>query len=126
MTRLRCLKPPLVKSNPGGWKPDAVRGSRQQRGYGAAWERLRKEIIDRDEGLCQECLRNGRVTLGTQVDHVTPKSQGGTDSPMNLELKCEPCHATKTARESQGGRGQAENEPAGRTALGPTRGFFSA
>ncbi len=102
MTRLKCLRPRLAPAPVNGWKPDSIRGSRHARGYGREWEKLRERIIERDERLCQECLRNGRTTMGTEVDHVLPKSQGGTDDPSNLELKCGPCHRAKTARESQG------------------------
>lgn len=107
--RLTCLKPPLAPAPVNGWKPDAIRGSRHQRGYGSEWERARKRIIERDLGLCQECLRQGRTSVGEQVDHITPKAQGGGDNEANLQLLCGACHRTKTARESQGGEGVAKN-----------------
>lgn len=104
MTRLKCLKPRLAPAASSGWKPDAVRGTRQERGYGAEWERLRRRILERDEGLCQPCLERGRPTVGTQVDHILPKSRGGTDDLANLQTICLACHNAKTARESQGPR----------------------
>lgn len=104
MTRIRCLVPRLAKREPRGWKPDAVRGTRQERGYGAQWERLRRQVLERDEGLCVPCTAAGRVTPATEVDHVTPKAQGGTDDLENLQAICRPCHLAKTARESQGPR----------------------
>lgn len=104
MSRLRCIRPPLAPAPLAtGWKPDKIRGSRQLRGYGAAWDRTRKRILDRDEGLCQPCMREGRTAVGTQVDHITPKSRGGSDDDANLQTICVACHATKTARESGGG-----------------------
>jgi 5-methylcytosine-specific restriction protein A len=102
-SRLTCLKPRLAISNPGGWQPDAVRGNRHQRGYGSTWNKLRDEILTRDQGLCQNCNRNGHTTLATQVDHIKPKAQGGSDDPSNLEAICDPCHKTKTQIESRGG-----------------------
>lgn len=102
---MKTLKPRLATSNPGGWKPDQVRGNRHQRGYGREWERLREEIMRRDHGMCQSCLRNGHTTIGDQVDHKLPKAQGGTDDPSNLELLCTPCHRAKTSRESRRGGG---------------------
>lgn len=102
-SRLRCLRPPLAPAPVNGWKPDAIRGSRHQRGYGAEWDRTRKRILDRDEGLCQPCLRAGRASAGTQVDHIVPKSQGGSDDDGNLQTICPECHRAKTARESRGG-----------------------
>lgn len=104
MSRLRCIRPPLAPApTTAGWKPDAIRGSRHQRGYGAAWDRIRQRILKRDEGLCQPCLAEGRTSLGVQVDHIVPKAQGGDDSDANLQAICEACHKAKTARESRGG-----------------------
>jgi 5-methylcytosine-specific restriction protein A len=73
--------------------------SRHERGYGWEWEKLRKQIMDRDNGLCQPCLRKGRVTAGNEVDHIKPKAKGGTDDPENLQVICGPCHLDKSARE---------------------------
>jgi 5-methylcytosine-specific restriction protein A len=81
--------------------------SRHQRGYGAAWVKLREVIIARDIGLCQPCKRQGRVTPFAAVDHITPKAQGGTDEHDNLELICGPCHAAKSQAESLTGQGKA-------------------
>jgi 5-methylcytosine-specific restriction endonuclease McrA len=75
------------------------RSSRHERGYGTAWDKLRKVILKRDRGLCQPCLRRGRVAAGGQVDHIKPKAQGGTDIESNLETICQACHAEKTATE---------------------------
>lgn len=85
-----------------GWQPDSKRGNRHERGYGFAWERLRQTIMERDSFLCQPCKRNGYVTAAKQVDHITPKANGGTDDPSNLEAICVRCHKAKTARESNG------------------------
>ena len=103
--RLKCLVPTLARAAPSGWQHDSVRGSRHQRGYGWAWEQLRLRILARDEHLCQQCLRADRVTVATQVDHITPKAAGGTDNEGNLEAVCAPCHLDKTARESRNPRG---------------------
>lgn len=74
--------------------------SRHKRGYGAAWDKLRKVILTRDQHLCQECKRSGRIVSGNHVDHINPKSNGGMDEPNNLECLCAPCHGAKTARDS--------------------------
>ncbi len=67
--------------------------SRHKRGYGAAWDKLRKRILERDKYLCQPCLiERGRPTPATQVDHKQPKAHGGTDDPENLRSICRPCH----------------------------------
>ncbi|WP_425610863.1 HNH endonuclease [Xanthomonas albilineans] len=35
--------------------------------------------MQRDQGLCQPCKQSGRLTPAVAVDHIVPKSQGGTD-----------------------------------------------
>lgn len=74
--------------------------TRQERGYGAEWQRIRLRIMGRDMWLCQTCLQSGRPTPATQVDHITPKAKGGTDEDENLQAICEGCHKEKTARDS--------------------------
>ncbi|MCP5017615.1 MAG: HNH endonuclease [Ketobacter sp.] len=94
-------KPPTHRHP--GWQPRKAWASTTktstERGYGTAWRRLRQIVIRRDQGLCQECQRQGRVTAGNEVDHVTSKARGGTDALDNLQLLCNPCHKAKTARE---------------------------
>jgi 5-methylcytosine-specific restriction endonuclease McrA len=81
------------------------RKSAAERGYGSEWRKKRRRIIERDKGLCQPCLRQGRTTLATEVDHKIPKAEGGTDDDENLEAICDQvpfrCHSIKTAKESQ-------------------------
>jgi 5-methylcytosine-specific restriction protein A len=74
------------------------RESRQARGYGAAWDRLRKQVLTR-EPLCRMCHVKGRVTAATEVDHIKPKAKGGTDELSNLQPACQPCHKAKSAAE---------------------------
>ncbi|MBK5120899.1 HNH endonuclease [Burkholderia sp. R-69980] len=88
-----------------GWTPDAQRGTRQQRGYGAMWQKKRKRILQRDNGMCQPCRRAGRVKAASHVDHILNKANGGTDDDSNLEAICLACHKLKTGRESHGRNG---------------------
>lgn len=94
---------------------DERRGSRHQRGYGAAWDRQRKVILNRDGGLCVPCRTAGRVTQAQAVDHIVPKAQGGGDDEANLQSICHACHRVKSARE--GRQVQASGRAAGDTAL---------
>lgn len=101
--RLKTLPPrvrPLTPSRQGWAAPH--RGTRHRRGYGYGWEVLRERILQRDCSLCQPCRRAGRITIGNAVDHIVPKTRGGTDDEANLQCICEPCHAAKTQRESRG------------------------
>lgn len=72
------------------------RESRHARGYGTAWDKLRKQILTRDRHLCQPCLAKGRIAPANQVDHIKPKAKGGTDDEANLQSICTPCHDAKT------------------------------
>ena len=55
---------------------------------GAAWERLRRVILDRDQWRCTRCARPGKL----EVHHVRPVAQGGGDTPDNLRTLCVDCH----------------------------------
>lgn len=85
--------------------------SRHERGYGSVWAKTRERIIQRDKGLCQACLRQGKLTAYRKghafaVDHIRPKAKGGTDDDDNLELLCSDCHADKTTAEGAEAQGR--------------------
>ena len=80
------------------WKND--RRTRTERGYGWNWVKLRKFILERDAYLCQECYRRKKLTPATDVDHIVPKSAGGTDDESNLQSLCMACHKMKSMLES--------------------------
>lgn len=96
--------PDHKRPRPGSFA-DRSRGTRHQRGYGSAWDALRKVVLQRDVGLCQPCRDAGRVTLATMVDHIKPRAEGGTDDIDNLQAICRECHATKTDVEKNRYRG---------------------
>lgn len=78
--------------------------SSSSRGYGAEWRKIRKRVMDRDCGLCQcDQCQGGKlkITVATEVDHITPKAQGGTDAESNLRAVSHECHVRITA-EQQG------------------------
>ena len=74
------------------------RKSRQQRGYGAAWDRVRLVVLRRDCYLCQceRCQAEDRTTPATEVDHRKSKAAGGTDELENLRAINKHCHWLKT------------------------------
>ena len=83
---------------------DDRRGSSASRGYGWEWQKLRAQIMKRDgyRCRCDDCAASGAILPAHAVDHRTPKSQGGTDDPSNLQAINRDCHAKKTARDSRG------------------------
>lgn len=68
---------------------------------GRPWRRKRDAVMRRDKGLCQPCLKNNRVTPASQVDHIIPKAEGGTDADSNLQAICKACHDVKTQAEAK-------------------------
>lgn len=89
-------------SKRSGWSRRADRtGSTTVRGYGYAWQKLRKRILHRDKYLCVACKAKGRITEATDVDHIVCKAQGGTDDELNLQSLCSLCHKEKTAMEGK-------------------------
>ncbi|KAF0804919.1 nuclease [Alcanivorax xiamenensis] len=79
---------------------------------GRPWRRLRKQIFERDGYLCQECLRQGVLTIVTEhgsragiCDHIVALSAGGKDHPSNLQTLCRDCSDAKTHREALEARG---------------------
>ena len=104
MPKLNRLPPRIqpLDAPKGGWS-DARRGSSTDRGYGWAWDKLRRQVLRRDAGLCQPCMRRGHVTPNCRtVDHIVNKARGGGDNESNCQTICEPCHKAKTAAESRG------------------------
>ncbi|MHA6905138.1 HNH endonuclease [Ralstonia syzygii subsp. celebesensis] len=69
-----------------------------------AWRRLRESVL-RDDPLCAECSRAGRVVIARLVDHIDGDATNNERS--NLQGLCWPCHSAKTARED-GGFGNAK------------------
>lgn len=82
-----------------GWDPQ--RGTAAERGYGWRWAKLRQRVMHRDAGLCQRCFAANRITPASQVDHILPKSAGGSDAMDNLQALCADCHRAKTIKERE-------------------------
>lgn len=74
---------------------ERARGTSTERGYDAAWQRIRKVILARDDYRCR--LRLSRCTrIATTVDHIVPLSAGGPRlDPENLQAACSQCNFSK-------------------------------
>lgn len=82
------------------------RGSAASRGYDYAWQKVRKQALERDNHLCVECLKHDRITPATDVDHIVPFE--GLDDPLRLDLDnlqslCRSCHNIKTPAQQRRG-----------------------
>ena len=88
----------------------AFKGSSAKRGYGYRWQKLRNCFIAQHP-FCEQCMKQGRLTLATDVDHIKPHR----GDPIllfdeeNLQALCHACHSRKTASED-GGFGNERKE----------------
>lgn len=57
------------------------------------WRSLRAIVLHRDMYRCYECGDEA-----TEVDHLWPRSKGGSDKLSNLAAICRPCNAGKGDR----------------------------
>ena len=57
-------------------------------------EQVRFSVWRRDEGKCIQCGSN----KGLEFDHIIPFSKGGSNTERNLQLLCEKCNRTKSAK----------------------------
>ena len=64
-----------------------------QRGEQYGWENVKMYVRARDKYTCQYCGVVRPPDL--EVDHVVPRSRGGTDRPNNLVAACHECNRRK-------------------------------
>tara|TARA_Y100001970_G_scaffold115280_1_gene143705 strand:+ start:2078 stop:3052 length:975 start_codon:yes stop_codon:yes gene_type:complete len=57
-------------------------------------QRVKDKVWNRDGGKCVECGSNQKL----EFDHIIPHSKGGANTYRNLQLLCEPCNRTKSAK----------------------------
>ena len=81
---------------------DRTRGTSTQRGYGYRWQQYRLMILRRHP-LCADpfSIHGKQTVLATEVDHIKPLREGGTNRPDNLQTLCKSCHSKKTANENE-------------------------
>lgn len=76
---------------PGSWRGGSERP--------AGWRGVRAAALARDRWTCQDCGGHAR-----EVDHIIPRSRGGSDAINNLRAICKACHAIKSSREGNDAR----------------------
>lgn len=102
--RKLCSDPDCSRYRPcptHGAKPFV--GSQRRQSTASGWQQQRdaQYVLYRDDTICHVCHRPG----ATQVDHIIPVSEGGSDTVDNkAPIHADPCHRVKTAEEAARGR----------------------
>lgn len=68
-----------------------VRSEDHNATYGRKWKKIRNAYAQAHP-LCEECLKQGRLTPLDEVHHIIPVDRGGTNSWNNLMSLCHSCH----------------------------------
>ncbi len=72
-----------------------------------AWKQCRKYIWQRDQGLCVDCKKRGKVTPAEEVHHIneiTPENitdPNITLNPDNLVSLCRECHRRRHGSQTE-------------------------
>lgn len=82
---------------------ESQRPNANARDYGAGWRKIRDAFL-RQHPWCMDpdVVHDGEVVRATDVDHILPREQGGSDRDENLEALCHSCHSRKTAKRDGG------------------------
>ena len=56
--------------------------------------RVKREVWQRDHGKCVECGSKEML----EYDHIIPLSKGGANTVRNIQLLCEKCNRSKSAK----------------------------
>ena len=57
-------------------------------------QKVKDDVWNRDGGKCVECDSNENL----EFDHIIPHSKGGADTYRNIQLLCQDCNRTKSAK----------------------------
>jgi len=55
---------------------------------------VKQEVYRRDYGKCVQCGSN----INLEYDHIIPVSKGGANTTRNIQLLCESCNRSKSAK----------------------------
>jgi predicted DNA-binding antitoxin AbrB/MazE fold protein len=57
------------------------------------------EVLARDKWTCKSCGRTSKDGVTLEVDHILPRSKGGTDEIKNLQTLCKKCNIGKSNKD---------------------------
>lgn len=68
-------------------------------------------VLARDKWTCVSCGRKPEHGITLEVDHIKPRSKGGTDEISNLQTLCRKCNIGKSNKDQTDLRVARPNEP---------------
>ena len=72
-----------------------IRRPETKKFYNYQWRKLRARFLNKNP-LCEICKSKGRYISATEVHHIKPLADGGTNEESNLMALCKPCHSAIT------------------------------
>jgi len=73
------------------------RGYKSGDRYDDEWRRIRNNYIV-DYPFCEVCRKYGKLVRATEVHHIKPISEGGSNDYHNLISLCHSCHTKAHAQ----------------------------
>ncbi len=86
-----ALSQELVKFDMQLMERPEISGAEYQQGTLAGYE-VREYLLEKFQRTCAYC---GKRDVPLEIEHMVPKSRGGTNRVSNLTLACEPCNRKK-------------------------------
>ena len=96
---IKLVKERIIQDNPLWAGPTALDAPPQRTDLGhlPSYRTHRHRLYGEQEGVCAACDTHFPFRV-MEVDHILPKSRGGTDHPDNLQLLCSGCNRSKGNR----------------------------
>ncbi len=85
------LSQELVRFDPQKIQNPEITGTEYQQGELAGYE-VREYLLEKYQRTCQYCSAKN---IPLEVEHIVPKSRGGSDRVSNLTLSCRKCNEKK-------------------------------
>ena len=73
---------------------DVTEGNQKKKRSRRISQDVKDKVWRRDEGKCVECSSNENL----EFDHIIPHSKGGANTYRNIQLLCEKCNRSKSAK----------------------------
>ena len=94
---IRAMSTELVRFNTHLMQDAEISGVAYQQGELVGYE-VREYLLDKWQRRCAYC---GKANIPLQVEHIIPRSRGGSDRVSNLTLACESCNQRKGSQTAE-------------------------